>query len=62
MNHSKISGMMWIFLGIFLVASGIVSIFKRNYPAATGPLILGGIILAVQGYIYKRTGTVKGML
>lgn len=62
MDHSKISGMIWIFLGVFLMVSGVVSIIKRNYPAAVGPMIMGSIILAIQAYIYKRTGTVKGIL
>jgi len=61
-DHSKISGMMWIFLGVFLMASGIVSLVKRSYAEAAGPLLMGSIILAIQGYIYKRTGSVKGVL
>lgn len=62
MDHSKISGMMWVFLGIFLTSSGIVSLIKKNYAAALAPLIMGITILAFQGYIYKRTGSVKGVL
>ena len=62
MDHSKISGVMWVFLGIFLTTSGIVSLIKKNYAGATGPLLMGGAILAFQLYIYKKTGSVKGVL
>ncbi len=62
MDHSKLSGMMWVFLGIFLTASGTVSLIKGNYPEAAFPLAMGTAILAFQGYMYKKTGSVKGVL
>lgn len=62
MDHSKLSGMMWVFLGIFLTASGIVSLVKGHYSEATFPLVMGTAILAFQGYMYKKTGSVKGVL
>ena len=62
MDHSKISGIMWVILGVFLTTSGVVSLIKGKYVEATGPLLMGLIILGIQAYIYKRTGSVKGIL
>ena len=53
---------MWVFLGIFLTASGIVSLVKGHYSEAVLPLIMGTTILVFQGYMYKKTGSVKGVL
>jgi|GEM_PF-1014840 len=62
MNHSKISGILWVVSGIILCTSGFMSIIHGAYTKGIGPLMLGAIILAFQVYIYRKTGTVKGVL
>ncbi len=62
MDHSKISGVLWIVSGVILCTSGLVSIIHKAYTEGLGPLILGVFILAFQAYIYRKTGTVKGVL
>jgi len=62
MNHSKISGILWVVSGIILCTSGLMSIIHKAYTEGLGPLMLGAIILAFQVYTYRKTGTVKGVL
>jgi len=62
MNHSKISGILWVVSGIILCISGVVSIIQGAYTKGIVPLMLGVVILAFQVYIYRKTGTVKGVL
>lgn len=61
MNNSELSGIMWIVAGIFMFLLGVYSLIKGDIEAALAPFSIGGVILLFQFFIYKRTGSVRGI-
>jgi hypothetical protein len=61
MDHSKISGFMWVAFGVFMLTSGVVSFIKEDVAAAVLPFTIGTLVLGFQFYVYKKTGSVKGV-